>query len=121
MDTAINTLRESLPALRSNLKNLTTKLQIIKSSPTTSQLAALVESIGAENKVKAEKLKGLKDGSAKTVTKEEAERVEREFKYWSGKRRARMGAYKNLEAQLLEGMTRAEIEEKVGVEDDTYV
>lgn len=120
MDTSISSIREILPALKSSLKIVNTKLQTLRSAPTTSQLATLVEKLREANAVKAAKLEGFKNGTMRMVTKEEVEKVEKDFKYWGMKRKARMNAYKNLEAQLLEGMSKEDIEEKVGIEADTY-
>lgn len=52
------------------------------------------------------------------VSKEEMERVAKEWKYWDGKRRARKVAFGNLEAMLLERWEREEIWEMCGVEGD---
>lgn len=120
MDTSITAFRESLPALKCSLKILSTKLYTLKSAPTTTELVSIVENLRVENKMKEENLREFKQGSVKMITKEEMDKVEREFKYWGTRRRARKNAYRNLEAQLLVGMSKDEIEEKVGVEPDTY-
>jgi 26S proteasome regulatory subunit, ATPase 3, interacting protein len=120
MESTILTLRESLPALKSTLKLSTTKLQTLKSAPTTSELAAMVENLRRDNAEKIEKLGAFQSGSVKMVTTEEMEKVEKEFKYWGKKRVIRRNAYLSLEGNLLEGMTKDEIWEKVGIEEDTY-
>jgi 26S proteasome regulatory subunit (ATPase 3-interacting protein) len=120
MDTAITMLRESLPGIKSILKILNTKLQTLKSAPTTSELAAMVEDLGKENKEKAEKLKGFKNGSVKMVTREEMDKVDKDFKYWSQKRKARKNAFDALEGALMEGMSREDIWEQLGLEEDVY-
>lgn len=51
------------------------------------------------------------------MTKEESEKVEREFRYWGARKKARKVAYLNLEDVLCAGMTRDEIWEKAGIED----
>ncbi len=71
-----------------------------------------------EKEEKGRKLEGFKNGSAKMVTKDEMDKTEKEFKYWTGKRSARKRAFENLEALLLDGMTRDEIWDKVGIEGD---
>jgi 26S proteasome regulatory subunit (ATPase 3-interacting protein) len=118
MDVSITTLKDSLPSLKSTLKLLTTKLTTLRSAPTTSELA--VSKLREENKAKGEKLNGFKDGSVKMVTREEVERVDREFRYWGGKRGVRKNAFGNLEGVLLEGMSREDVWEKAGVEEDVY-
>ena len=120
MDVSITTLKDSLPSLKSTLKLLTTKLTTLRSAPTTSELAAMVSKLREENKAKGEKLNGFKDGSVKMVTREEVERVDREFRYWGQKRGARKNAFGNLEGVLLEGMSREEVWERAGVEGDVY-
>jgi 26S proteasome regulatory subunit (ATPase 3-interacting protein) len=120
MDTAITTLRESLPGIKSNLKILSTKLQTLKSVPTTSELAAMVGDLGKENKEKGEKLKGFKNGSVKMVTREEMDKVDKDFKYWSQKRKTRKSAFDALEGALMEGMSREDIWEQLGLEEDVY-
>lgn len=121
MDTTIERIKEGLPVLKVDYKNAATKLNTLRSAPTTSQLAAMVDSLRAENKMKKEKLIGFTTGSVKMLTKDEMEKVEKDFKYWGMKRKARKGAYANLEYQLLEGgITKDDIEDKVGVEPDTY-
>ncbi|KAI6709431.1 hypothetical protein JHW43_008038 [Diplocarpon mali] len=120
MDYTITTLRESMPALKSSLKILTSKLSTLRSAPTTLDLATAVERTREENEAKAEKLRRLKEGHVKTVTIEEVENVERDLKYWGAKRLARKRAFEYLEAELMNGMSREDIWEKVGVEEDTY-
>jgi 26S proteasome regulatory subunit (ATPase 3-interacting protein) len=120
MDTSIATLKDSLPTLKSTLKHLTTKLTTLRSAPTTSELSTMVTKLLEENKAKGEKSNGFKDGSVKMVTREEVERVDREFRYWGQKRGARKNAFGNLEGVLLEGMSREEVWERAGVEGDVY-
>jgi 26S proteasome regulatory subunit (ATPase 3-interacting protein) len=120
MDLTITTLRETLPTLKSNLKILSTKLNTLKSAPTTAELAGMIEKLREENKVKSEKLKGFKEGSVKILTREEAEMAEKELRYWGVKRRVRKNAFDGLEGVLMEGMTREEIWERAGLEEDCY-
>ncbi|PVH87823.1 TBPIP-domain-containing protein [Cadophora sp. DSE1049] len=120
MDTSITTLRDTLPTLKSTLKTQTTKLNTLRSAPTTIELAAAVDRIRHENQAKTEKLRGFKEGSIKTVTREEVEKVEKDLKHWSVKGLARKKAFENLEAVLLDGMSREDIWEKAGIEGDVY-
>ncbi|TVY33204.1 Homologous-pairing protein [Lachnellula occidentalis] len=118
MDTAISTLRETtLPPLKSKSKALTSKLSIIRSAPTTADLSIIVSNLQASNAEKREKLQVFRDQGVKMVTKEESERVEKEAKYWAGKRRVRKECFLTLEAMFLEGMPRDEVWEKAGIED----
>ncbi|KAF4629387.1 hypothetical protein G7Y89_g8758 [Cudoniella acicularis] len=116
MDATITTLRETtLPPLKAHLKALTTKLTTILSAPTTSDLAVLVNNLQASNAEKREKLRVFKEGGVRMVSKEEKERVEREWKFW---RRKREKCFKELEGMLMEGMgSREDVWEKVGIED----
>jgi len=120
MDSTITTLRETLPALKSNLKILTTKLSTLKSAPTTAELAGKIEKLREENELKSEKLRGFNEGSVKILTRVEVETAERELRNWGMKRRARKSAFDGLEGMLMEGMTREEIWERAGLEEDCY-
>ena len=80
----------------------------------------MVSELQEQNKAKGEKLAGFRDGSVKMVTREEVERVDRELKYWVGMKGIRRNAFGNLEAVLLEGMSREEVWERAGVEGDVY-
>jgi 26S proteasome regulatory subunit (ATPase 3-interacting protein) len=120
MDEQITRLRESLPALKTSFRLVTAKLNAILAAPSASELAAMVQNLQEDIKTKREKLYGFKNGSAKIVTKEESETIEREFKYWSARRKGRKDAFANLEANLLEGLTTEEIMDKAGLEHDPY-
>ncbi len=120
MDATITALRDSIPALKSNLKHLTTKLATLKSAPATAELAGMIEKLKEENKGKSEKLKAFKEGSVKILSREEVERAVREERYWGVARRKRKGAFEGLEGVLREGMSREEIWERAGLEEDCY-
>ncbi|KAH7382983.1 Tat binding protein 1-interacting protein-domain-containing protein [Cadophora sp. MPI-SDFR-AT-0126] len=120
MEDSITILRDTVPTLKANLKIQTTKLSDLRSAPTTIQLAASVDRIRHGNQAKSEKLRGFKEGSIKTVTREEVEKVEKDLKHWGAKRLARRKAFENLEALLLDGMSREDIWEKAGIEGDVY-
>lgn len=119
MDARVTALKEAMPALKASHKFITTKLAVLRAAPTTYELAAKVQKLKEDNLAKVEKLKAFKDGSVKTVTKEELDRTEKDLKYWYMKRKARKEGYANLEANLLEGMSKEDIMEKAGIEDDT--
>ena len=120
MDTTITMLKSSLPPLKSTLKITSTKLATLKSAPTTSELQTMVDNLRAGNATKAEKLNGFKNGEVKQVSKEEMARVEKEYKYWDTKKRARKLAYMGLEDMLLASgeRMREDIRESLGVEND---
>lgn len=118
MDTQISNLREAMPASKSKLKSITSKLNTLMAAPTTPELAARVEKLTVENAAKRDKLHRFKEGAVKTVKREDVERVERELVYWGKKRRARKVAFENLEEHLLAGMSREDIWEKVGIEPE---
>ncbi|KAG4418154.1 hypothetical protein IFR04_008675 [Cadophora malorum] len=120
MDNAITTLRDTLPILKSTLKAQTIKLSTLHKAPTTVEIAATVDRIRLENQAKSEKLRGFKEGSIKTVTREEVEKVEKDLKHWGAKNLARKKAFVNLEAVLLDGMSREDIWEKAGIEGGVF-
>jgi 26S proteasome regulatory subunit, ATPase 3, interacting protein len=122
MDETITTLKSTIPTLKTTQRNLTTKLNALLSAPTTASLHMLITTLTESNKLKAEKLKGFREGSAKMVTKEEVAKVDRELKEWGIKRKKRMDAFRGLEDACLQGpWTREELWEKAGLEEDCYV
>lgn len=121
MDTQINHLRENNPTLKTTLKHLTSKLNNLKSAPTTTELSSIVCELQVSLKEKKEKLEGYKSGTVKMITKEELDKTEKEWKYWSQKRMMRKKAFKELEGDLLdamEGLTREDLWDKAGIEED---
>jgi 26S proteasome regulatory subunit (ATPase 3-interacting protein) len=121
MEIQITTLRETNPVLKTTLKTLTTKLNSLKSAPTTSELSSIVCQLQATLKEKREKLESFKSGSVKMVTKDELEKTEKEWKYWGQRRMVRKRAFKDLEGDVLEGMeglTREDLWDKAGLEED---
>ncbi|KAJ5033627.1 uncharacterized protein L3040_008739 [Drepanopeziza brunnea f. sp. 'multigermtubi'] len=120
MDTAIEALRERMPAIKASLKSLRAKLDALRTAPTTVDLAAAIERMQEENVAKKERLLAFQQGTVKTVTTEEVENVEKDLKYWGGKRTARKRAFEAVEGQLREGMTKEDIWDKAGIEEDTY-
>lgn len=119
MDAQVTVLKEAMPALKASHKSITAKLSALRAAPTTFELAAKVHNLKEENLAKVDKLKAFKDGSVKMITKEELDRTEKDLRYWYTKRKARKEGYANLEANLLEGMSKEDIMEKAGIEDDT--
>lgn len=118
MDDTIKALRASIPSIKSSLKGATAKLNTLRSVPTTSELSLLVENIRAENKLKMEKLTGLKEGSVKQISKEDMETVEKEWRYWTTKKKGRKNAFDNLQGQFADAMPKAELWEKAGIESE---
>jgi 26S proteasome regulatory subunit (ATPase 3-interacting protein) len=59
----------------------------------------------------------FKDGTVKQISKEEVIRIEKDWKYWTARRRARKVAFEEIEGQLLSGMSKEEIWEKAGLEE----
>lgn len=118
MDTEISTLRDTLSGLRATLKIATTKLATLTAAPTSAELTLLVAKLRVENETKRERLEGYKSGREKLVTKEEMERVDKEYRYWAAKRQARKRAFNALEDVFLAGMSRNELWEKAGIEGD---
>lgn len=122
MDETITTLKSTLPALKTTQRNLTTKLNALLSAPTTAALHTLITTLTESNKLKAEKLRGFKEGVVKMVTKEEVAKADREIKEWGLKRKKRMDAFRGLEDACLQGpWNREELWEKAGLEEDCYV
>jgi 26S proteasome regulatory subunit (ATPase 3-interacting protein) len=118
MDATINNLRTTLPGLRSSLKVAVTQLATLAATPSSSELALLVEKLHVENEKKKEKLEGYKSGREKLVTKGEMEAVDKEYRYWAAKRQARKRAFDALEDYFLVGMSREELWEKAGIEGE---
>lgn len=118
MDTAISSLRESISSLKAELKGTTAKLAALTAAPTSSELALHAEKLREENEKKKELLEGFTSGREKLVTKEETERIDKEFRYWSAKRQARRRAFDDLEDIFLAGMSREELWEKAGIEGE---
>lgn len=118
MDTTIGSLRESISSLKAELKGATAKLTTLTLAPTSSELALLVEKLREENGKKNARLEGYTSGREKLVTKEETERINKEFRYWSAKRQARKRAFDDLEDIFLAGMSREELWEKAGIEGE---
>ena len=119
MDTEISTLRASQPNLKAELKSLQSKLNTIKSAPTTSELREQVEQMMRGKAMKEEKLMSFKQGTIKPVSKEEKEIVDKDHKYWAGKKRIRMRLFKEVEGVLLDGgFKKDEIWEQAGIEGD---
>jgi len=120
MDTTIATLRETIPGLKSNLKILNTKLNTLLSAPTTADLSLMIEKMTSEKLAKQEKLRGFKSGDIQMVTKEEMDRTEKEFKYWSLRRRERKKGFESLLGILQDaiGGSKEDIWEKAGIEED---
>jgi hypothetical protein len=118
MDVEIAALKNAMPPLRSSLKAHTTKLSIVKSSLSTSELQALISNLRVSNAEKRERLEGFKNGAVKQGSKEEVVRVEKEFKYWGKMMMKRRKAYEELEDKIIDGMGkgREEIREELGVE-----
>jgi len=122
MDEQILALKTAIPTLKANHRALTTKLSTLLSAPTTAALHTLISTLQQENKAKAEKLQGFKEGAVKMVTKDEVDKVEKDVKEWAGKRKKRMDAFRELENVLMQGpWTKAELWEKAGLEEDCYV
>lgn len=118
MDETITSLKASIPGVKSSLKNATTKLNTLRSAPATSELGLMVRNLRAENERKIVKLTGIKTGTVKLISREELEAVEKEWRYWSAKKRTRQNAFDALEAQLVEAMSKEELWEKAGIESD---
>ncbi len=122
MDETITTLKATIPTLKSTQRNLKTKLNALLSAPKTAALHTLITTLTESNKLKAEKLRGFKEGVVRMVTKEEVAKVDREIKEWGIKRKKRMDAFRGLEDACLQGpWTREELWEEAGLEEDCYV
>ncbi|KAH8592356.1 Tat binding protein 1-interacting protein-domain-containing protein [Bisporella sp. PMI_857] len=118
MDETITYLRTNIPTLKSILKTLSSTLATFRASPTVVELATKVQSLKSENEEKQARLNAFKEGEVKPVTAEEKEKIEKESKYWSGKSTKRKKAFEHLEAMLMDGMSKEEIWERAGLEED---
>jgi 26S proteasome regulatory subunit (ATPase 3-interacting protein) len=104
--------------LKTRFRLASTKLSALAAAPTSSELSRTVERLRAEIEEKRSRLEGLRSGDARPVTREEVQRVEQEYGYWAGRRRARVSAFENLEELFLVGMERGELWERAGIEGD---
>jgi 26S proteasome regulatory subunit (ATPase 3-interacting protein) len=118
MDTQISELRLALPVLKSSLKLATSKINTILDAPTSTQLASTIESLQEENEKKKRKLEGFRTGEVKQISKEEMDKVDKEYKYWANKSKARKKAFQGVEDILLSHFSREELWEKAGIEGD---
>ncbi|RFU29105.1 hypothetical protein B7463_g7228, partial [Scytalidium lignicola] len=118
MNSTINNLRETLPLLKTRQKELSTRLNTVRSAPTTSELRALIRSLSVQRQEKEARLAALKDGSVEKVSKEEMEKTEGEWRVWERAGRIRKKCFVELEATLVEaGIGKEELWEKAGIED----
>lgn len=118
MDLEITTLHSRLTDLKSTLKIATSKLATLTAAPTSSELALQVKKLRTDNEKKRETLEGYQGGLVKLVTTEETEKVDKEFRYWAAKRRARKVAFDGLEDLFLVAMSREELWERAGIEGE---
>jgi 26S proteasome regulatory subunit (ATPase 3-interacting protein) len=109
LDTSIASLREVIPSLKSTLKAKSTSLATLRSEPTTQALQITVDNLEKQRGEIQARLKVLRSGSIKPVSKEEKERVEAERKKWDKKALTRKRMWKEAEGTLLEAMTREEL------------
>ncbi|KUJ14863.1 TBPIP-domain-containing protein [Mollisia scopiformis] len=119
MDSQISALREAIPGLKSRAKEVTSKLTTLQNAPTMEELGEMVARLQRELGEKRERVEGYKGEGRKVVTREESEKVEREWKYWGKKRGDRKKGFLNLEAVMLEGeLKREDLWERAGLEED---
>jgi len=86
---------------------------------TSGELSAQIKVFQEEKAKKEAKLKALRSGEVKQVTREEVEKCQREWAYWGKKRILRKRAFEEVEGRLIEaGKTREEIWEGAGVEGE---
>lgn len=119
MDTLTTSTRESLPALKGRLKELSARLHAVKSLATSSELAAQVEKLQQAKKEKEAKLGLLKGGEMGQITKEESKKVEKEWAYWGKMRVGRKRLFGSVEGFLMDiGKKREDIWEEAGIEGE---
>jgi 26S proteasome regulatory subunit (ATPase 3-interacting protein) len=109
LDTSIASLRELIPSLKSTLKAKSTSLATLRSEPTTQALQIAVDSLEKQRDQTEARLKVLRSGSVKPVSKDEKERVEAGYKKWAKKALMRKRMWKEAEGTLLEAMTKDEL------------
>lgn len=109
LDASIASLRKVIPSLKATLKVKSTSLATFRSEPTTQALQIAVDSLEKQRDETEARLKVLRSGSVKPVSKEEKERVEAEHKKWAKKALMRKRMWKEAEGILLEAMTREEL------------
>lgn len=109
LDTSIASLRESIPSLKTSLKVKSSSLAMLRSEPTTQALQIAVDNLRMQRDETEARLKVLRSGSVKPVSKEEREGVEAEHKKWAKKALMRKRMWEEAEGTLLEAMTREEL------------
>jgi 26S proteasome regulatory subunit, ATPase 3, interacting protein len=109
LDTSIASLREVIPSLKTSLKVKSNSLATLRSEPITQALQVAVDNLEKERDENEARLKVLRSGSVKPMSKEEKERVEAEHKKWAKKALMRKRMWKEAEGTLLEAMTREEL------------
>jgi 26S proteasome regulatory subunit (ATPase 3-interacting protein) len=109
LDKSIASLREVIPSLKDSLKVKSAALATLRSEPTTQALQIAVDNLEKQRDETEARLKVLRSGSVKPVSKEEKERGEAEYKKWAKKAFMRKRMWKEAEEILLEAMTREEL------------
>lgn len=109
LDIAIASLCDVIPSFKTNLKAKSNSLATLRSEPTTQTLQIAVDKLEKERDEIEARLKVLRSGSVKPVSREEKERVEVEHKKWAKKALMRNRMWKEAEGILLEAMTREEL------------
>jgi 26S proteasome regulatory subunit (ATPase 3-interacting protein) len=120
MDEEIQALKERMPMLKGEFKTMTAKLNILKTALTTSELMAIAEKLRNENAKKRNKLKCFQEGAVEMVKEEDVKRVERDLKWWQKMRKVRKHAFEGLEDVLRQGMSKEDIWEKAGLDEDVF-
>lgn len=121
LDSRINTLRTETATAQATAKTLRLTLTSINATLSTADLLSSVNALEAEKADLESRIVTLKQGTAKTVTKEERDANEVEWKKWKGVCRRREGIvremWKTIEDVLPEGVDKGELREILGLDE----
>ncbi|PQE07949.1 Tat binding 1-interacting protein [Rutstroemia sp. NJR-2017a WRK4] len=126
MEDEIKGLGERMPELRRRGKEILGRVGALKGEMGVEELRGSIQRLRGEGERMRERLRGLKggeggEGGGKGVlSKEEVQRVEREWGFWGKVRDGRKKTFEGLEGMLMEGMglSREDLWERIGVEGD---
>lgn len=84
------------------MKSKSIALLTLRSAPTTEGLRESVQNLQARKQESEERIRVLRSGSIKPVSKEEKEAAEKEWRRWKRAREARKRGFLDLEGMLLD-------------------
>jgi 26S proteasome regulatory subunit (ATPase 3-interacting protein) len=121
MDIRTTQHREETTGLNATLKSLRTTFAALNSTLSTADLRESVSIMESERTQILERLTALRSGTIQPVSKEEKEKVDRDFKMWESIAAHRKTIKEDMWAQISEGMPSsteaAALKEDLGLDD----